>query len=82
MEGRFFHPDSGKALICINQVRYACTAEFIRTNAMKWFPQEKHRIDFLGLATRKEKNPWMEKFYVAFGLCFFAYVFYSIFFGD
>ena len=49
---------------------------------MKWFPQEKHRIDFLGLATRKEKNPWMEKFYVVFGLCFFAYVFYSIFFGD
>jgi hypothetical protein len=49
---------------------------------MKWFPKEKHRIDFLGLATRREKNPWMEKFYFAFGMCFFAYIFYSLFFGE
>ncbi|MDA0340500.1 MAG: hypothetical protein O3B74_02765 [Proteobacteria bacterium] len=48
---------------------------------MKWFPQEKHRIDFLGLATRKEKNPWLEKLYLVFGLCFFAYIFYSLLFG-
>jgi hypothetical protein len=82
VEGRFSRADFGKALICINQVRYAFATEFNRTNPMKWFPQEKHRIDFLGLATRKEKNPWMEKFYVVFGLCFFAYVFYGIFFGD
>tara|TARA_R110000868_G_scaffold21533_4_gene89143 strand:- start:2440 stop:2589 length:150 start_codon:yes stop_codon:yes gene_type:complete len=48
---------------------------------MKWFPQEKQSIDFLGLATRKEKNPWVEKFYLAVGLCFFAYVFYSLVFS-
>lgn len=48
---------------------------------MKWFPQEKQKIDFLGLATRKEKNPWMEKLYLAIGLLFFGYVFYSLFFG-
>jgi hypothetical protein len=51
-------------------------------NAMKWFPQEKHKIDLFGLATRKEKNPWMEKFYLAVGLLFFGYVFYSLLFGD
>ena len=49
---------------------------------MKWFPREKHRIDFLGLALRKEKNTWLEKFYLGFGLLFFAYIFYSLFFGD
>lgn len=49
---------------------------------MKWFPQEKHKIDLFGLATRKEKNPWMEKFYLAVGLLFFGYVFYNLFFGD
>jgi hypothetical protein len=49
---------------------------------MKWFPREKHRIDFLGLAFGKETNPWLEKFYLGFGLLFFAYIFYSLFFGD
>ncbi|MFT5485649.1 MAG: hypothetical protein ACI9JL_001416 [Paracoccaceae bacterium] len=53
-----------------------------RKIAMKWFPKEKQRIDFLGLAMRKEKNPWMERFYLAIGLLFFAYVFYSLFFSD
>ncbi len=49
---------------------------------MKWFPQEKQRIDFFGLAMRKEKHPWMEKFYLVIGLLFFGYVFYSLFFTD
>ncbi|MGB0632029.1 MAG: hypothetical protein ACPGRZ_15175 [Alphaproteobacteria bacterium] len=49
---------------------------------MEWFPREKHKIDFLSLATRKEKNPWMEKFYVAVGLTFFGWVLYQMFFGD
>ncbi|MBT5649027.1 MAG: hypothetical protein HOJ41_14305 [Rhodospirillaceae bacterium] len=49
---------------------------------MKWFPQEKQRIDFLGLAMRKEKHTWMEKFYLVIGLLFFGYVFYSLFFTD
>ena len=47
---------------------------------MKWFPKEKHRIDFLGLATRKEKNPWLEKFYFVFGFGFFCYIFYVLLF--
>ena len=48
---------------------------------MKWFPQEKYKIDLWGLATRKEKNPWMENLYIAIGLLFFAYVLYNLFFG-
>ena len=49
---------------------------------MEWFPKEKQKIDFLALATRKEKNPWMEKFYVVVGLAFFAWVIYQMIFGD
>ena len=49
---------------------------------MEWFPKEKQKIDFLSLATRKEKNPWMEKFYVIIGLAFFGWVLFQIFFGD
>ena len=53
-----------------------------KLTAMPRFFREKHRIDFLALATRKEKNPWMEKFYVAVGLAFFGYVLYTMFFGE
>lgn len=49
---------------------------------MKWFPREKHRIDFLGLATRPEKNPWLEAFYLAIGILFFGFVIYGLIFGD
>ena len=48
---------------------------------MDWFPKEKQRIDFLGLATRKEKNPWVEKFYLVVGTVFFAWIFYEMIFG-
>ncbi len=49
---------------------------------MNWFPREKQKLDLLGLFTRKEKNPWVEKFYVVIGLLFFGYVLYTMFFGD
>ena len=49
---------------------------------MKWFPQEKQKIDFLGLAMRKEKNPWMERLYLTIGVLFFGYVLYSLFFNS
>ena len=49
--------------------------------SMQWFPREKHKIDFLSLATRKEKNPWVEKFYVVVGLAFFGWVVYQMLFG-
>ena len=49
---------------------------------MEWFPKEKQKIDFLSLATRKEKNPWVEKFYVIVGLAFFGWVLFQMFFGD
>ncbi len=45
---------------------------------MKLFPREKHRIDFLGLATRKESNPWLARLYLAAGILFFAYVFFEL----
>ncbi|MEC7488527.1 MAG: hypothetical protein VYA17_02950 [Pseudomonadota bacterium] len=48
---------------------------------MQWLKLEKHKIDFLALATRKEKNPWIAKFYLVFGLGFFAYLFYHILFA-
>lgn len=48
---------------------------------MKWFPKEKHRIDFFAFATRKVENPWMAKFYLVVGIAFFGYAFYQIFFG-
>jgi hypothetical protein len=48
---------------------------------MKWFPQEKQRIDFLDLATRKEKSPWMDRFYLTIGLLFFGFLFYSLVFS-
>ena len=49
---------------------------------MKFLPREKYRIDFIGLATRKETNPWMARFYLAIGLLFFGYVFATLLFGD
>lgn len=45
---------------------------------MKPFPREKHRIDFLGLATRKETNPWLARLYLAVGILFFAYAFFEL----
>lgn len=48
---------------------------------MKWFPKEKQRIDFLGLATGKTRNPWLAKFYLVVGIAFFGYAFYQIFLG-
>lgn len=45
-------------------------------------PREKHRIDFLGLLTRKERNPWLDRFYFVLGVLFFGYLFYVTFFGD
>lgn len=51
-------------------------------DGMEWFPKEKQKIDFLSLATRKEKNPWVEKFYVIVGLTFFGWVLLQMFFGD
>ncbi len=48
---------------------------------MKFFPREKHRIDFVGLATRPEKNRWLARLYVVIGILFFGYVFYSLAFG-
>ena len=41
---------------------------------MKLFPREKHRIDFLGLATRKERNPWLAGFYLVVGVLLFGYI--------
>tara|TARA_B100001123_G_scaffold168945_1_gene194287 strand:- start:584 stop:733 length:150 start_codon:yes stop_codon:yes gene_type:complete len=48
---------------------------------MQWFPREKHKIDFFALATRKEKNRWLEKIYLICGIGFFGYAFYHLFFG-
>ena len=45
---------------------------------MKLFPREKHRIDFLGLATRKERNPWLARFYLTVGILFFGYVAFEL----
>ena len=45
---------------------------------MKLFPREKHRIDFLGLATRKEQNPWLARFYLAIGVLLFGYIAYEL----
>lgn len=48
---------------------------------MKLFPRDKHRIDFLALASRKESNPWISRFYFLVGIVFFAYVFYELIAG-
>ena len=45
---------------------------------MKLFPREKHKIDFLSLAVRKESNPWMARFYFLVGVVFFGYIFYEL----
>lgn len=45
---------------------------------MKLFPREKHRIDFLGLATRKERNPWLARLYLVTGIAFFGYVIFEL----
>ncbi|MEX2453491.1 MAG: hypothetical protein WD470_02240 [Rhodospirillaceae bacterium] len=49
---------------------------------MKWFPREKQKIDFLGLATRKERSPFMEKFYLLVAVAFFGYLIYRTFVAD
>lgn len=48
---------------------------------MKLFPREKHRIDFLGLAARREENPWLSRFYLVVGIVFFAWVLHEMLFG-
>ena len=48
---------------------------------MKLLFREKHRIDFIGLATRKEKNPWLSALYLISGIAFFGYIFYTHIFG-
>ena len=74
---------SRRSFLCISTRRpFSPRPVFEYTPAMEWFPKEKHRIDFLSLATRKEKNPWLEKFYLVVGLGFFAWVFYQMFFGN
>ena len=49
---------------------------------MKLFPQEKQKLDLFGLFTRKERSPWMERFYLCVSLAFFGWLIYRTWFAD
>ncbi len=49
---------------------------------MKLFPQEKQKLDLIGLFTRKERNPWMERLYFVVSLAFFGWLIYRTWFAD
>lgn len=49
---------------------------------MPIFPREKYKLDLLGLATRKERNPWLERFYLVVAVAFFGYLLYRNFVAD